>query len=301
MIVGIDEVGRGAWAGPLCIAAVGLNGAYIQGLTDSKKLSKKKRAMYELEIKRIAPHIGIGWVSAKHIDMIGMSAALKLAAKRAIAQLDSNSITQIIIDGTIMLLDDPRATTMKQADLLVPSVSAASIIAKEARDRYMAACDSVVSGYTFSSHVGYGTKMHQDAINTIGASPLHRMSFSPLATLSAPILTKEQTDGSKAEQAATEYLRSLGYTIIDTNWKTKWCEIDIIAAKDTVVHFVEVKYRRQSLWGDGMSAITPKKLKQMDFAARIWLASNPSQAAVLSAMSLSGADFHVDTYIETIV
>lgn len=302
MIVGIDEVGRGAWAGPLCIAAVGLGGAEIDGLTDSKKLTKKKRAHYERIIKQSAPLIGIGWVSARQLDKIGMSDALKLAARRALAQIDCSDITQIIIDGTIMLLDDTRATTMKQADLLVPSVSAASVIAKEARDRYMRRCDHAVAGYSFTSHVGYGTATHQAAIATLGPSPLHRMSFAPLANKTIiPQVPKAVSEGSIAERAASEYLQSLGYRIIDENWKTKWCEIDIIALKDDRVHFVEVKYRRVSTWGSGLQAITPKKLKQMDFAARLWLSKQQYETAVLSGISVSGDTFAVDDYIDVIV
>ena len=180
MIVGIDEVGRGAWAGPLCIAAVALGDASIDGLTDSKKLSEKRRTSLNLEIKRKAALVGIGWVSARDIDTIGMSKALKLAAYRAFKQIDCPEVTQIIIDGTILLLDDPRATTMKQADLLVPSVSAASIIAKVSRDEYMKHLDAMFPVYGFAKHVGYGTAYHMNAIEEHHASPLHRMSFRPL-------------------------------------------------------------------------------------------------------------------------
>lgn len=183
MIVGIDEVGRGAWAGPLCVAAAGLGDAQIEGLTDSKKLSKKKRDYYSLLIKQQAPLIGIGWVSAAVIDRIGMSEALKLASRRAFAQIDGPEVTQIIIDGTIMLLDDPRATTMKQADLLVPSVSAASIVAKVARDTYMEEISQVFADHKFTGHVGYGTAAHHAMIKQFGTTPIHRMSFAPMKTM----------------------------------------------------------------------------------------------------------------------
>jgi len=83
MIVGIDEVGRGAWAGPLVVGVVGLGGVTIDGLTDSKLLSKKKREKFATQIKQSAPLVGIGWVSAVDIDAIGLSGALKLAARRA--------------------------------------------------------------------------------------------------------------------------------------------------------------------------------------------------------------------------
>lgn len=179
MIVGIDEVGRGAWAGPMAVGAVLLGDAVIPGLTDSKKLTKKKRELLDIEIRQKAIAIGIGWVSAKQIDTIGLSAALKLASRRALA-LIHHDYKEIIIDGTIALIDDPRVTLLPKADLLIPSVSAASIIAKVARDNYMKHLDDVFPGYMFAGHVGYGTAVHRAAIETLGVTPLHRLSFAPL-------------------------------------------------------------------------------------------------------------------------
>jgi ribonuclease HII len=179
MLVGIDEVGRGAWAGPLVVGAVILGDITIEGLTDSKMLTRKKREMLDVEIRQKALGIGLGWVDAKTIDDIGLSQALKLASRRAIAHIRSD-YSEIIIDGTIALLDDPRVTLMKKADLLVPTVSAASIIAKVARDNYMKHLDMVFPGYAFKNHVGYGTAAHQSAIVEMGVTPLHRLSFAPL-------------------------------------------------------------------------------------------------------------------------
>lgn len=302
MIVGIDEVGRGAWAGPLCIGAVALGDAQLPGLTDSKKLTAKKRIEFDLAIKKTAPLIGIGWVSAKDIDRIGMSQALKLAAKRAFLQIDYPEVTQIIIDGTIMLLDDPRAVTMKQADLLVPSVSAASVIAKVARDTYMGKLADVFPGYGFEKHVGYGTALHTSAINDIGPTPVHRMSFSPLSGASKPAPKKiPKTAGSLGEDAIAKYMVRKGFTIIDRNWKTKWCEIDIIASREDRVHFVEVKYRRSDAFGDGLAAITPKKLRQMRFAAELWLTNHPYTSAVMTVASVSGDDFVLDGLVDITV
>jgi ribonuclease HII len=299
MIVGIDEVGRGAWAGPLCVAAAAIGHEEFPGLTDSKKLSIKKRTFFDADIKRRAPLVGIGWVSARDIDRIGMSQALKLAAKRAFVQIDCPEVSQIIIDGTIMLLDDPRAVTMKQADLLVPSVSAASVIAKVARDDYMASLAELFPGYGFEKHVGYGTSMHMAALSEKGATPIHRMSFAPLkGSTQVPSVVSVQSDGSKAEDIMAKHLESHGYEVIDRNWKTKWCEIDIIATKAGRVHFIEVKYRRNSTYGDGLAAITPKKQRQMRFAAELWLSRHDPDSAVLSVASLSGDTFSVDELIE---
>lgn len=179
MIVGIDEVGRGAWAGPLVVGAVLLGDENIKGLTDSKKLTRLQRERLNLEIRQRARYVGLGWVSAKDIDQIGLSAALKHASRRAMAHI-RGEFDEIIIDGTIALLDDSRVRCLKQADLLIPSVSAASIVAKVARDHYMTHLDDVFPGYSFAQHVGYGTRLHQESIDRCGVTPLHRLSFAPL-------------------------------------------------------------------------------------------------------------------------
>lgn len=302
MVVGIDEVGRGAWAGPLVVGAVVLGGKEIPGLTDSKKLTPKKREALNLQIKQAAAGIGIGWVSAKTIDRVGLSAALKLAAQKALAGVACD-YDQIIIDGTIKLIDDPRVTTMKQADLLVPSVSAASIIAKVARDHYMGILANTFPGYGFESHVGYGTAAHSAALAKQGVTPIHRTSFAPIADMKMKVTISAlmPSSGQLAEQAAANYLNLQGFHILERNWKTKWCEVDIIAERRGRIHFVEVKYRKNNQQGVGIEYITDTKQKQMKFAAELWLSSRDGYtSAVLSAMGLSGQPIVVDEFIEQI-
>jgi ribonuclease HII len=301
MIVGIDEVGRGAWAGPLLVGAVMLGETPIEGLNDSKKLTKKRREILAHELKRSRARVGFGWVSARDIDRIGMSEALKLASRRALARVDGNDVEQIIIDGTIKLIDDPRVTTLKQADLIIPAVSAASIVAKVARDAYMTQMDTALPGYGFAGHVGYGTAAHSKALDDIGPSPIHRMSFAPLKAMTkADVVVRGATVGEAAEEFAAEFLKSKGYEIIERNWKTRWCEIDIVALKGDELHFVEVKYRRNDRSGDGLAAITSTKHKQMQFAARMWLHAHQGFAyrtAQLSAMSLVGEPIQLASWL----
>ena len=139
-ILGIDEVGRGPWAGPLVVGACVLGDAKIEGLTDSKKLSAKKREALAGEISEKCEY-GLGWVYADELDKIGLSAALRKACREAVKQIQA-PYHEIIIDGTVNFLSDTPLCSyvqvLKKADLLVPEVSAASIIAKVARDRYMA-------------------------------------------------------------------------------------------------------------------------------------------------------------------
>jgi ribonuclease HII len=279
MIVGIDEVGRGPWAGPLVMAAVVLGETTIGGLTDSKKLTKKRRQELAEQIQESAAAYGIGWVEAAELDQIGLSAALTLACRRALEQIDV-PYHEIIIDGTVNFLRDTGkgkyVTTMKKADLLIASVSAASILAKVARDDFMATLDESFPEYGFSSHVGYGTAKHKSAVERHGLTPQHRRSFAPIRVLSTLVPDKEPAPkdvsvGTMAEGVAAEWLGSQGYVVVERNWKTRFCEIDIVAQKDDTLWFVEVKYRKQAGQGGGIAAITPAKLRRMRFAAQVYL------------------------------
>ena len=253
MILGIDEVGRGAWAGPLVIGAVVLGGAEIEGLDDSKKLTKKRRELLDEEIREQASAWALGWVSAEELDEIGMSEALKLATRRAVKEIQAkcqksgSTFDEIIIDGTVNFLAgtplEKYVTIIAKADGLIPSVSAASIIAKVARDKFMAEQDNIYPGYDFSSHVGYGVAKHREAIDNLGVTPLHRLSFAPLAkyanveansqnTFDDGKSKNQQKDttrqiGDKGEQAAADWLAGDGHEIIERNWRTRYCEIEI--------------------------------------------------------------------------
>jgi ribonuclease HII len=312
MILGIDEVGRGPWAGPLVVGAVVLGGATIPGLTDSKKLTKKRREELDGIIREQASGFGLGWVPADEIDAIGLSAALVLATKRAVEQIDV-PYSEIIIDGTVNFLKDTTkgayVTTLTKADLLIPSVSAASIVAKVARDAYMTEQDCVYPGYGFTRHVGYGTAVHRAAIEKFGVTPLHRLSFAPLARYRSPstALINKATPlnttypvttkmiGDAAETEATNYLLKLGHTIIERNWKTKFCEIDIVSIKDKTIYFHEVKYRKNAQQGGGIAAITPTKLRQMRFAAEYYALKSK-----LTAVAVTGEPPEVERFLEIV-
>lgn len=311
MILGIDEVGRGPWAGPLVVGAVVLGGAEIAGLTDSKKLSKKRREELDIIIRAQASGVGLGWVDAEEIDEIGLSEALKLATKRAVAEIKT-PYHEIIIDGTINFLKETNkgayVTTLKKADLLIPSVSAASIIAKVARDNYMTRQDDQYPGYGFKSHVGYGTAAHIAAIKKLGVTPLHRLSFAPLSkyrrakpdgTAKPKLESTTKQIGDSAENEVANYLVRFGHDIVDRNWRTKFCEIDIISKKADVLYFTEVKYRKRPDQGGGFAAITPKKLRQMKFAAEYYALKNNLKNINLrlAAASVTGEKYAVEQWM----
>ena len=312
MILGIDEVGRGPWAGPLVVGAVVLGGVDIPGLTDSKKLSKKRREELNERIYETASAVGLGWVHSHELDEIGLSNALRLATRRAVEQI-TVPYHEIIIDGTVNFLADTQkgayVTTLPKADLLIPSVSAASIVAKVARDRYMAGQDENYPGYSFSTHAGYGVAKHREAIERLGVTPLHRLSFAPLARYRNSITPMTSGAGSEqrittrkigddSESRAADYLKVHGHEIVERNWRTKWCEIDIISLKDGTYYFTEVKHRRDAKHGSGFDMITPKKLRQMTFAAELYMAKRPGVDMRLAVVATSGSPTVVDDFLE---
>lgn len=179
LVAGVDEVGRGAWAGPVVAAAVVLpRDLAIDGIRDSKQLSKAKRQQMAAMIKKIAVGIGIGWAAPAEIDEFGLSRALALAGARALGVIDR--IDAVILDGQHNYLPgEYDVTTIIRADGCCLNVAAASIIAKVARDNYMARVHQLHPEFGFDSNVGYGTKQHINQIKN-GITPLHRRSFKPV-------------------------------------------------------------------------------------------------------------------------
>ena len=174
LIAGVDEVGRGCLAGPVIAAAVILRNN-ISGLKDSKKLSKKKREELSLIIMKNS-YFSFGSSSPKEIDEINILQASLLAMKRAILNL-SVEPGKILIDGIHKPDLNTDTQTIISGDSYIDEISAASIIAKVYRDNLMMQFDKEYPNFYFSSHMGYGTKMHKDAIKKYGITPIHRKTF----------------------------------------------------------------------------------------------------------------------------
>ncbi len=321
IILGIDEVGRGPWAGPLVVGAVVLGGDeqdYWESLTDSKKLSAAKRISLNQIILEKAEATGLGWVTAAELDKYGLSAALKLATRRAVKPILTAKVRfdEIVIDGTVNFLQntplEDYVTTLKKADLLVKAVSAASIIAKVARDDYMIQLAEKYPAYGFETHVGYGTARHKQALLEHGICPEHRQSFRPVKEIATTgkqvIQTREElvrktpTAGQKAEQQVAEYLQARQHQIVARNFKTRFYEIDIISTCGQNIYFTEVKYSRHaSVEGSALRRIDQHKLQQLQLAAKDYYKNYPqfqSLQPVLAASSVSGGDFIVDNWLE---
>lgn len=180
---GVDEVGRGAWAGPVVAAAVILPfGAQLPGVSDSKLLSKSRRQQLESAIKMQAVAVGLGWVSAREVDRLGLSAAVKVSIERALANMQTE-YRAVMLDGVFNPLADADGCTAARpkADATELAVAAASVVAKLARDRYMRLIDRRYPRYGFATHVGYGTRQHQERLQHHGPCPEHRMSYKPVA------------------------------------------------------------------------------------------------------------------------
>ncbi len=181
-LIGIDEVGRGSWAGPLLVVAALPVGLLPNGLTDSKKLRRAKREQLAMQLANVCK-FGEGWVWPDEIDSLGLGQAMRTGVSRALAQLNALASDEVIIDGPVNYCAPdqfPLAKAVIRADYLHPVVSAASVYAKVKRDAYMAAAHRRLPSYGFDKHVGYGTAYHRRQLTAFGPSKLHRQSFRPV-------------------------------------------------------------------------------------------------------------------------
>ena len=342
MILGIDEVGRGPYAGPLVIGACILgdwqnseNAEWIKKLTDSKKLSAKRREELYVLIKEKALAAATGWVSSAEIDEVGLSEALRLATRRAVEQIQKTKVpfSEIIIDGTMNFLMGTKlekyVSTLKNGDFLVKEISAASILAKVERDKYMTELDAVYPEYGFGKHVGYGTAAHQKAMEEFGLTPEHRRSFRPvreiaegkttvkpktatrLETAAEPKNTSEQKTknkqktttkqlGDRGEQVVVDFLVAAGHEIVARNYKTKLFEVDIISRRGRVLYFTEVKYRGSNDFGEALDFINKKKQQKMHLSVAGFMATHPEYADFRSTLAVAavGKDFCLEEWFE---
>lgn len=187
-IAGIDEVGRGCWAGPVVAAAVVFNDSVLHmptlvaGLNDSKQLSAIQREHLYLQIHALADGIGVGMVSAHDIDCLGILNATKIAMQHAIMALPLIP-DALLIDAVSLPHWRQTQRAIIKGDSVSLSIAAASVIAKVTRDRFMIARDRHYPGYGFAQHKGYGTAVHQQAIAQHGLLDCHRYSFRPMSDM----------------------------------------------------------------------------------------------------------------------
>ena len=183
LVAGVDEAGRGPLAGPVVAAAVILRAEDCpDGLNDSKKLSATRRAALEVEIKGRALCWGLGVASVEEIDDLNILWATMLAMNRAVDALN-HDCAHVLVDGNRLPRWDRPSTAIVEGDAKCLSIAAASILAKEARDRMMVEAALAHPQYGWASNKGYGSAQHLAALRTHGPTPLHRRSFAPVAQL----------------------------------------------------------------------------------------------------------------------
>ena len=181
-VCGVDEAGRGPWAGPVCAGAVILESnprKVPKGLDDSKKLSAKTREALEVEIKAKAVAWGVGFASVEEIATLNILHATGLAMRRAIEQM-AVAPAFALVDGNYRFELPCAVTTVVGGDAKSKSIAAASILAKVARDRLMVEMDALYPGYGFASHKGYRAPIHAEGLLALGPCEIHRMAGGPV-------------------------------------------------------------------------------------------------------------------------
>jgi len=187
-VAGLDEAGRGAWAGPVYAAAVVLPLDRtdlldsLAGVRDSKQLRPLQREALLPAIQAVAEAVGVGWAGPAEVDELGIAVATQRAMCRAVAGLNGQVDALLIDYVRLPDLGLPQRAFPK-ADVRCLSVAAASIVAKVTRDRLMVSLERDFPGYGLAQHKGYGTRQHREALARLGPSPIHRMSWRPLREL----------------------------------------------------------------------------------------------------------------------
>jgi ribonuclease HII len=288
LIAGVDEAGRGPLAGPVVAAAVILPLERIigelagggqgdkspwRGVDDSKRLDASERERLEGFIQAEAVGVGVAQIEAPEIDATDILSASLLAMRRAVEALAPKP-DFLIVDGKFRVpLVPVSQRAAPKADHTSLSVAAASIMAKVHRDRLMAEHHQRYPDYNFSSHKGYATAEHLEAIRRLGCCPIHRKSFRGVLEPKGPALPAPANEGREAEDQAARHLELLGYEVVCRNFRTKRGEIDIVCREGNVYVFAEVKARGFSgdLFGGPKAAVDSAKQRRLTLAAQEYM------------------------------
>jgi len=195
LVAGLDEAGRGSWAGPVSAGAVIFPPdpqllIELPGVRDSKLMTPSQREQWAIKIKALAVTWSVGFASNLEIDSLGIIAATRLAMQRAIEQLTIPP-EHLLIDALRLPGLKITQTALIKGDQKVLSIAAASILAKTTRDSKMVEFNQQYPGYGFDRHKGYGTKVHMAALTKLGPSPEHRLSFAPVARVAKQLQSED--------------------------------------------------------------------------------------------------------------
>jgi len=300
-LAGIDEAGRGPLAGPVVAAAVILpEGILIEGLNDSKRLTPRRRETLAARLRESGAAVGIGMATPAEIDHINILQATMTAMQRAMQQL-SPAPAIVLIDGNkIPYFAGIEARCIVGGDGKSASIAAASIAAKVYRDEIMRRYDEVYPGYGFAAHKGYGTAEHIQALMELGPCPIHRRSFAPVSSIEKDG-KNAVGPGTLAEQAACEFLEKRGYSIKERNYRLKTGEIDIIAVKDGLLIFTEVKMRSGTDGSQPCEAVTPRQQARIIRTAEAYAAWKAGSALCrfdIIEVVPAGSGYTIERHIE---
>lgn len=296
-IAGLDEAGRGPLAGPVCAAACILDPErLIIGLNDSKKLSPKQRLELYPEIIDKAVAYSICWRSAEEIDAINILEASRAAMQEALDQLQPPA-DFALLDAMHLKHTTIAQRALIQGDAKANCIAAASILAKVSRDRYMEQLDQDYPGYGFATHKGYGTAAHYAALEQLGPSPEHRLTFLKKLRLGR----SDSSDSSRArglhfEGEVAEHLRQQGFTILCRNYALlPYGEVDLIAKRGETAFIIEVKTRSKDPAGQAAyRAFDAQKQRRIRRLGQYYLDSHGHSyeqlRVLLAAVELGPAD-----------
>ena len=274
-VAGLDEVGRGCLAGPAAAGAVILPGNPSRELfalaRDSKQLSAAQREEAYEVITKSALSYAVGWATPAEIDRIGIAPSVRRAMRRALRKLKPEA-DHLLIDAIPLPSSGLPQKSIIRGDSKSLSIAAASIVAKVERDRYMVSLAKRYPSYGFESHKGYGTRRHMDAIAEFGPCHAHRMSFAPVKREAYRIEPLSPgAIGRWAESFAATALEDRGMKILTRNFRTRFGEVDLIAADGETLCFVEVRARKPSRFGTPSETVTASKARRIIVASQEYL------------------------------
>ena len=289
-IAGVDEAGRGAWAGPVVAGAATLPldsvtlSDELLGIRDSKRLTPRRRAFFYERIVHTATALGVGIVGPAALDEMGVVSATKLAMRRALDNL-ATPPDYLLVDGFPLEYRGVPHEGIVGGDDLCFSIAAASIVAKVVRDEIMATLNRVFPGYVFDRHKGYGTPQHQAALSRLGPCAIHRLSYAPMRFMiqhnrpgreKGSVRRGTRRLGQLGEQLAAQHLEEQGYVICERNYRCAVGEIDIVALDGACLAFVEVRTRKSKRFGSPEESISAAKQQKLIEVAQTYLQERES-------------------------